>query len=137
MIRACSQMRVQAAKRAIQLQEWATQINGRIQSGQTIKAWCEEYGLSSKTYYYRLKRVREELLDAAEATNALTVQGLVANTSVCCSPKQPGKPVFAALPVSRSGGATVTVRMGNYSVEIQNGADSEMVGNVLQTISRL
>lgn len=115
-------MKVQAATRAIQLQEWANQINARIQSGQTIKAWCEEYGLSSKTYYYRLKRIREELLEAAEESNALTV---------------PGKPIFAALSVSRPGGSTITVRIGGCSIEIQNGTDSVTIENVLQIISRL
>ena len=126
-------MRVQAAKRAVQLREWAAQINERIQSGQSIKAWCAKYDLSPKTYYYRLKRVREELLEEAESTGALNLSE---------------KPVFAKLPVglseqkaacacmSRSDGL-ITIRMYGYSVEIQNGADNTAIEHVLQVLSRL
>ena len=66
-------MKAQTAKRAIMLQEWAAQIKERIQSGQTVKDWCAMHGVAQKTYYYRLKRVREEMLEAAESRSSLVV----------------------------------------------------------------
>ena len=124
-------MRVQDAKRAVQLREWAAQINDRLQSGQSVTAWCSDRGIPTKTYYYRLKQVREELLEAA-GPEELSV---------------PGKPVFTALPMpqsgsvsrraSRSRAAAITVRIGGHSAEIQNGADSATIEHVLQILSGL
>ena len=114
-------MKVQTVARVIQLREWASQIQERLDSGLTVQAWCEERGLPVKTYYYRLKRVREELLEAAENQNALAL---------------PGKPVFAALPMNSSC-AAVTVRIGGYEAEIRDGADTDTIERVLRALMRL
>ena len=58
-------MKVQELKQNLLLQEWAAQIKAREESGMTVKQWCAENGPCLKTYYYRQKRVREELLNAA------------------------------------------------------------------------
>jgi transposase-like protein len=113
-------MTVQTVTRTIQLQEWASQIQDRLQSGQTVREWCERIGVAPKTYYYRLRRVREEL-ENAEPRNMPTL----------------GQPVFAALPATRMGGAAVTVRIGEHTAEIQDGADAETIERVLRALSRL
>jgi hypothetical protein len=115
-------MKVQAAKRALLLQEWADQIREHKQSGMTLKQWTAKTGYSDKTYYYRLKRVREELLEAAEVGGA-----------ICLGEK----PVFAALPMPTVSGMAVTVRIGQYSIEIHNNADAGVVEQALRVVSRL
>ena len=115
-------MRVQAAKRTILLRQWAAQINERAQSGQSVRKWCAENGLNEKTYYYHLKRVREEVLDEAENKKALSMRE---------------KPVFAAVAVPKGSGAAITVQIGTHWAEIQNGADADTVERVLQVLSRL
>ena len=115
-------MTVQTVTRTVQLQEWASQIQERLQSGLTVREWCEQIGIPSKTYYYRLRRVREELLENAESRNMPTL---------------PGRPVFAALSVPRSSGAAVTVRIGDHTAEIQDGADAETIERVLRALARL
>ena len=62
-------MKVQELKQNLLLQEWAAQIKAREASGMTVKQWCAENGPSLKTYYYRQKRVREELLNAASRSD--------------------------------------------------------------------
>ena len=113
-------MKVQATKRAAIVQEWANQIRERTQSGMSVNEWSAVNGYSPKTYYYRLKRVREELLEAAGAGN---------------HPCPIEKPVFAALPMLKTGGASLTVRLGQCTVEIQNGADAGLVEQVLRMVS--
>jgi hypothetical protein len=51
------------------MQEWAIQINACKQSGKTVQKWCEENGINAKTFYNRMRVVREEMLEIAEAVN--------------------------------------------------------------------
>jgi len=115
-------MRVNAVTRTIQLQEWASQIQERLQSGLTVNEWCVRHGIPVKTYYYRLRRVREELLESAGSGNVLTL---------------PERPVFAALSVPGLKNVAVTVHIGEHTAEIQDGAGTETIERVLRTLSRL
>ena len=122
--------------RKLLLQEWAAQISERGQSGLSVDEWCEKNGVSKATYYYRHKRVREELLEAMETGSSLQISG----ATDCMEARTRGqseKPVFAALPMPQRKGAAVTVWIGGYSVDIQNGADNTVVEQVLKVVSRL
>ena len=50
---------ITTVKKKLRLQEWAAQIEAQQQSGLTVRSWCEQNGISAKTYYYRLRKVRE------------------------------------------------------------------------------
>jgi len=120
------------------------------QSGLPVKEWCEINGVARKTYYYRLKRVREELLEAMDAGNTIHPSMLAGSAMISAAmpseevgrpcrnkPKDIDKPVFAALPVPQNTGAALTVWMGRYSVDIQNGADDAVVAQVLKVVAGL
>ena len=143
-------MKVQEVKRQMRLREWAEQINRCKRSGLTVRQWCKDNGIHIKTYYNRMKRVREELLDTLETENGSQLFGLVqpdriitpmqqelAGRSGSLPSKQLATPVFAALPTPRTGFAAVTVHIGNHVAEIHNGADSVVMENVLRTLSQL
>lgn len=49
------------------LREWAEQIRAQQESGTTVTAFCAENGINLKTYYYRLRKVREQCMEAAPA----------------------------------------------------------------------
>ena len=54
------------------LNEWAEQIrecNNRPQ-GMTVGDWCQSQGIIKANYYWRLRKVREALLKAADSTPA-------------------------------------------------------------------
>ena len=122
-------MNVQDTVRNIQTQVWAQQVWECQQSGLTVRQWCEENGIGIKTYYYRRKRVREELLDSMESGNTKQLGEY--------SPMQLGTPVFAAIPMPQRDGTAVTVQIGSHVAEIHNGADPETVEGVLRTLTRL
>ena len=143
-------MKVQTAKRMIRLQEWAGQINECKQSGKSVRQWCEEHGISRKTFYYRIKVVREELLELAESGRTNWLPSMISpEASVIPAPADPSasrrryspaqivEPVFVALPMPQTKGATITVQMGEYAVNIQNEADGIMVGQVLRVVASL
>ena len=51
-------------KQEVRLREWAAQVEAQQPSGLTVQQWCTENGIKLKTYYYRLKKVREQFLDS-------------------------------------------------------------------------
>ena len=53
---------IQTTKNQRTLQNQAQEVAECQSSGMTVSAWCELYGKNVKTYYYHLRRVREELL---------------------------------------------------------------------------
>jgi hypothetical protein len=50
---------ITTVKRDVQLQEWTEQIKAQQESGMTVTAYCAQNGINIKTYYYRLKRMRQ------------------------------------------------------------------------------
>ena len=44
---------------------WALMIQEQSKSGLSIRDWCSQNKISTKTFYYRRKLVRSELLQAA------------------------------------------------------------------------
>jgi len=124
-------MTARKAERLIRLREWSKQLEEQQQSGKPISQWCNEKGIGYKTYFYRKRRVQEELLDALESEKVLFP---------CNSSSMPIEtPVFAALPARTINQSllAVTVHVGAYAAEIHNGADIETVEGVLRTLSSL
>ena len=62
-----------AVKQDVRLQEWSAQIEAQQASGLTVQQWCTENGIKPKTYYYHLRRVREQFFDSSPAIVPLNV----------------------------------------------------------------
>ena len=43
----------------IRVSNWAEMVRERISSGQSIRSFCKENGISKSTYYHRQRKVRE------------------------------------------------------------------------------
>ncbi len=61
---------MESLKRDIQIANWKSLIQARIDSGMTIAQWCRENKLSENSYYYWRKVIRRETL-AQHAANTL------------------------------------------------------------------
>ena len=57
-------------KKKIRLQEWEHQIEEQKSSGLNVQEWCKQKGINPKTYYYRLRKVREEYVMSGKGENA-------------------------------------------------------------------
>jgi len=93
----------------------------------TVAAWCREYGISTKTYYYRLRRLCEAIPEPTTQNNLPLPTGET-------------EPLFAEVaPAERTkrGSAAITVRLGSAEVEIQNGADAVTIEAALRALSRI
>ena len=80
--------KITEAKKQVKLRNWQMMYSEYQASGQTVRQWCEEKNLSTKTFYYRLRKLREAAIkqeqheivpvrDSVEETNIPT-----ANTGV-------------------------------------------------------
>ena len=129
-------MKLQEVKHQMNLREWSEQIKAREESGLNVTKWCTEQGISKTSYYYRLNKVQEEYLNALESANKYQMDGLSGKArSHILEQNEPT--VFAAFPMPQNKSAAVTVRIGGCVIDIQNGADSTVVEQVLKAVSRL
>lgn len=55
--------RISQIKNELLMKEWAAMVRKCRSSGLTVKNWCMNNGVNIKTYYYRLKRVRNFICD--------------------------------------------------------------------------
>jgi len=143
-------MKVQTAKQMIRLQEWGRQIHECQQSGKSVKQWCAEQGLNRKTYYWRLRVLQEAMLEAWE-TNGIVQQQVRGDSKgfhhiaqwgavqeIASHPvRKEHVPVFAALPALAVQEVAVTVRIGEYAVDIHADADEKIIEQVLRAVTQL
>jgi len=129
-------MKVRELKQRMQLQEWTSHIKSREESGLSVKQWCEENGIKVKTYYNRLRRVREEVLETMRSSEHTELAG-ISSDAVRGISAQTEMPVFAAISMPQFKSAAITVWIGGYAVDIQNGAEDTIVEQALRVVSRL
>lgn len=58
-------MDTQLTVKSVLHQSWVNMVQAQVQSGLTVRNWCAENNISTKTFYYRRKQIREEMLQAA------------------------------------------------------------------------
>jgi hypothetical protein len=64
---------VTTVKQQMKLREWAEQIEARRASGMSVQSWCAENGMNVKTYYYHLRKVREQCVESVPEIVPLTM----------------------------------------------------------------
>ena len=55
--------KIAMVRKEIQLQNWSDKELARQESGLTVTEWCRQEGISTNTYYYRLRKIRESLCE--------------------------------------------------------------------------
>lgn len=89
--------------------QWLSRIEACRSSGMRVQDWCAEHGLSYHTYYKWQQRLFRTC--AVESQQFYEVNCF-----------------------HTSGNATVTLRTGEYSLDIYAGADSGTIASVLKAI---
>ena len=64
-------------KKEVKVSQWAEMVRQRNESGLTVTDWCKENGINLKTYYYRLKRVRQAVCNEIEQHDIVPVEPMV------------------------------------------------------------
>ena len=76
--------RIMEIKNKIRISEWSDMVRACRGSGLTVRQWCNSNGINIKTYYYRLRKVREAL---CEETHDIVQIPLTTGNSVTSSIK--------------------------------------------------
>lgn len=53
---------IQTVKQEVRIRNWEAEVAACTSSGLTVQQWCRDNGISVKTYYYHLRKVREAML---------------------------------------------------------------------------
>ena len=65
--------KISRVKNEVLLKEWAEMIQSCKSSGLPVTQWCASNNLNYKTYYYRLRKVRERLCEVKETHQIVPV----------------------------------------------------------------
>ena len=98
---------IESIKTEIRHKKWREMYEAYLSSGQTVTDWCAENGVTKKTFYYRLRQIRNETIDQIEQHEIIPVT----------SP-----PPLAAM-------TNDTIRISSYRIDIEFPADisSDMI----------
>jgi len=120
-------MTLQSSGRQQSLQEWSRKVADCRQSEKSVKRWCEENGVTAKTYYRWQQKVFSAMAEQQERAAQPTWDG----------------PRFTELSIPDNGlkrseesaRRTASIRIGNTAVEFYSGADSDLVRTLYQILS--
>ena len=79
-------------KSKVSLQEWQQRVLDCQNSGMSVKAWCHTNGISTGSYYFHLRKIRESVLEENQII-----------------PLEPPKPVSSSGIRIESAGITITL----------------------------
>ena len=99
---------LQTLNRQEKVAVWSERIAACRSSGISVRAWCEENGVSTASYYKWQKKL---FCLAAQST-----------------------PQFAEVCVAPAGKISATVHLRNVSVDIHSGADAETTAMLLRVL---
>ena len=75
---------LQVMSKQERLENWTARITACRSSGMTVRAWCQENGLSEKTYYYWQRRLFSDTVGTTAGDSAACLCGNYTGTK--CSP---------------------------------------------------
>jgi hypothetical protein len=114
-------MRVSEAKRLARLSEWRQIVANQKASGLSVRGWCEQNDMSEQQFYYRLRQVREAVLDAIEPVADVQLVRLA-----------DFRPTDATQSVQHEG--SIVIRCGAISVEFPHGVDMRRIASFVRAL---
>lgn len=112
----------------VRLQRWSMMINDcqSRPSDMSVNDWCRQNNITKANYYYRLRKVREALLEQVDNSQFIELP----------LPKSIGSPsVTSDLQKSLPNPVAILRGPHDISVEIFSGATPELIGTILRGFS--
>ena len=53
-------------KKELKHRKWQEMYESYLSSGKNVTEWCAENGISKKTFYYRFRQIRNEVIETVE-----------------------------------------------------------------------
>ncbi|MBO6302218.1 MAG: hypothetical protein J6N15_07255 [Ruminiclostridium sp.] len=64
---------IESIKTEIRHKKWREMYEAYLSSGQTVTEWCAENGISKKTFYYRLRQLRKDMIETVESHDIVPI----------------------------------------------------------------
>lgn len=116
---------VQELKLAVRMQEWSVRIAECRNSGMSVRAWCNEQGISVQTYYRWEKRFVEKATRQLSLP-APTRAGLLMRINPETMPSDEMNTV----------GSCITIRHGESVITLPAGSSAEAVADMVKALNR-
>jgi transposase-like protein len=117
--------KVRKVTREYRASQWAETVKECRNSGQTIRDWCIDNDVSEKSFYYWQRKFREQACQVLEQNTSRTSLAL---------------PLFAEVSLEKEEkpkSSAATIRVGEMTAEIHNGADPATIETVIRTLKTL
>lgn len=115
---------VQELKLAVRMQEWSVRIAECRNSGMSVRAWCNEQGISVQTYYLWEKRFVEKATRQLSLP-ASTRAGLLMRINPETMPSDEMNTV----------GSCITIRHGESVITLPAGSSVEAVADLVKALN--
>ncbi|MDO4650658.1 MAG: IS66 family insertion sequence element accessory protein TnpB [Eubacteriales bacterium] len=114
----------------VRLQEWALMVQAcqHRPAEMDIQTWCSEQGISKHAYYYRLRKVREAMLDVIDAADN-AAPGFV-ELKQPCVPSPSASMSDKVVPE-----ICASVRFGEHDLLITNAASTQFLRNLKEAMA--
>ena len=116
----------------MKLQYWLDVIRQCGASGLTNRDWCEQHGISLKSYYYWLAKIRKLAIEDLPRKNHCTSTALSQARPVSVEPEF--SEVSFLESTSSLTNASAVVRIGKMSVEISEHISDELLVSILKAM---
>uniref|UniRef100_UPI004055CF3B IS66 family insertion sequence element accessory protein TnpA n=1 Tax=Agathobacter sp. TaxID=2021311 RepID=UPI004055CF3B len=114
----------------VRLSQWTQQIQDcqNRPKNMTVNEWCEQHNIKKASYYWRLKRVRQALLEQMEMPEAGFVELPI--------PSETNLPSVAAPEILRNSVSTAAVLhvTEGISIEIKESATADFIKNLFEAV---
>lgn len=109
-------------------QLWISRLNDLGDSGLTQKEWCATKDIPESTLRYWISKLKQSAAKEETATDWLMVDMAEKNHGIAkIHLPEPTKPEISA----------INIRLGDFTVELQNGCDSQRLTEVLRILKSL
>ncbi|MBU7008872.1 IS66 family insertion sequence element accessory protein TnpA [Phosphitispora fastidiosa] len=114
-------MNIQKVTKEYRLSKWMQVIQERQNSGQSIKVFCQEKGISRHAYFYWQRKLRKD------ACMELTKQ--TRETIVSCAPQG-----WMQLPQNQEIKSTLDIEVGGCRVSVDAETDTELLKKICRIL---
>ena len=112
------------------MRQWMHLISARADTGLTIQDYCKQAGITKHQYYYWQRKIRTNLIDAAESNPAASAEF----AEITCT----DVPVVTETP-SQAGSfiPRVEIRIGKMTIGISEAISRNLLETVVEVISHV
>ena len=107
---------IQTVTKNVRLQNWTTIIQDRKASGQTVDDYCAANHISRNSYYYWLRKVKEELIQQSPSKFA-EVDATFTTTSPDVSPD-----------------SSISVCIGDATIHVNESSSGDLLRMVIEAV---